>query len=113
HLGTTPDPGAAYQAIAREQFDRAYDLIWPLPDDAQVLLNLVLCARESEDSTKAQAVLTRLQNASARIREAVEQGAPVRLQRLRSLVTNQPAKARETFAEQVAQRSGESDDDYV
>lgn len=112
-LATLDGYRAAQLAIDREQFDRAYELLWSLPDDAQVLQSLVLCARESDDPTKAVAVLDRLANASPQIREAVQRGVPVRLQRLRALGTKYQQKDRATLAEQFVQRTDESSDEYV
>lgn len=112
-LATTDNHRAAQLALSSEQFDRAYDLLWPLPDDMHVLLNLVLCARESEDPEKARVVLTRLAAAPDGMREAVEAGAPTRLQRLRSLIAKLDGKAHKSIVEQFEQRPGESDDDFV
>lgn len=112
-LTTSADFRAAQLAIDREQFDRGYELLWPLSDDAKVLQSLVLCARESDDPAKAAAVLSRLTNAASQIREAVEQVAPVRLQRLRDLAANQKVSEVAPLAEQFAQQAGESSDDYV
>jgi hypothetical protein len=104
----------AQQAIALEQFDRAYDLLWPLADDVPVFQGLVLCAREAEDPLKADAVMTRLVMALAPLREAVEHWAPVRLQRLRALAAKHPQQqANATFAAQLGQRVGESSSEYV
>lgn len=112
-LATTDNLRVAQLALSSEQFDRAYDLLWPLPDEEFVLLNLVLCARESEDPEKALAVLTRLGVAPEHMREAVEAGAPTRLNRLRSLVPKLDGRARRSLAEQFEQQPGEAADDYV
>ena len=54
------DIEAARAALANEQFDRAWELLWALPDSIDVLRGLIACARESADPAKASAVLTRL-----------------------------------------------------
>ena len=112
-LATRDDYRAAQLAIDREQFDRAYELLWSLADDAQVLQSLVLCARESDDPCKAMAVLNRLAATSTQIREAVEQGAPIRLQRIRALAAKQQKRDVTTLAEQFTQSADELPDDYV
>lgn len=112
-LAATDNHRVAQLAVSNEQFDRAYDLLWPLRDEVHVLLNLVLCARESEDPEKALAVLTRLAAAPKDIREAVEEGAPTRLNRLRSMASKFDRVAQRSLAEQFEQSPGEAADDYV
>jgi hypothetical protein len=102
----------AQEALDREEFDRAYDLLWPLADDVRVLRGLVLCARESEEPTKSRAVLERLATAPADVRETVEASSPGRMERLRKLVrihVTQDAR----IAEQIARAEGESLDSYI
>lgn len=103
----------AQHAISSEQFDRAYDLLWLLPDGVQQLLNLVLCARESEDPEKARAVLNRLMAAPEDVRVAVEAGAPSRVNRLRALSVKLEGTERRSLVEEFEQRSCESTDEYV
>lgn len=102
----------AQEALDREEFDRAYDLLWPLADDVRVLRGLVLCARESEDPGKSRAVLDRLAAAPAVVRESVQASSPGRVERLRKLAkfhVIQDAR----IAEQFARAEGESLDGYV
>lgn len=102
----------ALLAIEREQFDRAYGLLWPLASDVPVLVSLVLCARESDDSAKAAAVLNRLAALPMEVRAAVEQNAPVRLERLRVLA-GEGRRTASTLGEQFEQFADESADKYV
>ncbi len=78
------DIATANAARDNEQFDRAWDLYWRLPDSVDVLRGLVACARESGDPAKTGAVLTRLEASDAVIREAVEVASATRLMNLRS-----------------------------
>lgn len=73
----------ANEAVANEQFDRAWALYWPLPDSVDVLRGLIACARESADPAKTGAVLSRLEAAAAPIRAAVESASATRLANLR------------------------------
>lgn len=112
-LSQTDTYHVAQHAISSEQFDRAYDLLWPLADGEQQLLNLVLCARESEDPEKARAVLNRLMAAPEEMRLAVEAGAPSRVNRLRALAVKLDRNERRSLVEEFEQRSGEATDEYV
>ncbi len=78
------DIEAARAALANEQFDRAWELLWALPDSIDVLRGLIACARESADPAKASAVLTRLDAAEASIRSPVESASATRLANLRA-----------------------------
>jgi hypothetical protein len=73
----------ANNALANEQFDRAWDLYWSLPDGVDVLRGLIACARESADPAKTDAVLNRLEATDAPIRAAVESASATRLANLR------------------------------
>jgi hypothetical protein len=77
------DIGLAQEALVNEQFDRAWELFWPLADAVDVLRGLIACARESDDPAKVAAVLARLDTTDAAIRNAVESASATRLARLR------------------------------
>lgn len=102
----------AERALEAEQFDRAYELLWPLADDLKVLRGLVVCARESDDSLKASAVLARIDAAESSLRLGVEAASPGRLAKLRGMV---PTKVRAalTLSEQLVRSAHESADQYV
>lgn len=74
----------ANEARDNEQFDRAWDLYWGLPDSVDVLRGLIACARESADPAKTGAVLTRLEAVAAPIRDVVEAASATRLANLRA-----------------------------
>lgn len=75
---------AARAALENEEFDRAWELLWVLPDSVDVLRGLIACARESADPAKATAVLTRLDASAAAIRSSVESASATRLANLRA-----------------------------
>lgn len=75
---------AARAALANEEFDRAWELLWVLPDSVDVLRGLIACARESADPDKAVAVLTRLDASDTAIRSIVESASATRLANLRA-----------------------------
>jgi hypothetical protein len=79
-----PDFETAREALDNEQFDRAWELLWALPDSVDVLRGLIACARESADPAKTAEVLTRLGAAEAFIRSAVEAASAMRLTNLRA-----------------------------
>lgn len=74
----------ARAALENEEFDRAWELLWALPDSVDVLRGLIACARESGDPAKAAAVLTRLDAAEPSIRSSVESASATRLANLRA-----------------------------
>lgn len=80
----------ANEALGNEQFDRAWDLYWPLSDSVDVLRGLIACARESADPAQTGAVLTRLESAAAPIRAAVESASATRLANLRASYREPP-----------------------
>jgi hypothetical protein len=80
----TNDIDVAKAALANEQFDRAWELLWSLPDSVDVLRGLIACARESADPTKTAAVLARLDASEASIRSNVESASAIRLANLRA-----------------------------
>lgn len=102
----------AQQALDREEFDRAYDLLWALADEARVLLGLVLCARESEDPFKARAVLERLEATPEDTRATVAATSPGRLEKLRKLADGHVAHALR-LSDQFQRAEGETLDTYV
>jgi hypothetical protein len=75
---------AALAALANEEFDRAWELLWVLPDSVDVLRGLIACARESADPAKGAAVLSRLDASETAIRSSVESASATRLANLRS-----------------------------
>lgn len=78
------DFDAAEAALANEEFDRAWELLWVLPDSVDTLRGLIACARESTDPAKAAAVLTRLESSETSIRSRVESASATRLANLRA-----------------------------
>lgn len=102
---------SANDALGNEQFDRAWDLYWPLPDSVDVLRGLVACARESADPGKSGAVLTRLQAADATIRAAVESASATRLANLRA--TYREPQLPEKLSDQFNRMLDEPTDRYV
>jgi hypothetical protein len=78
------DFDAALAALANEEFDRAWELLWVLPDSVDVLRGLIACARESDDPDKGAAVLARLDASGTAIRSSVESASATRLANLRS-----------------------------
>ena len=74
----------ARAALENEQFDRAWELLWVLPDSIDVLRGLIACARESADPAKASAILTRLGATETSIRLSVESASATRLANLRA-----------------------------
>lgn len=80
----TADFEAARAALANEEFDRAWELLWILPDSVDVLRGLIACARESADPDKAVAVLTRLDASETAVRTSVEAASAMRLANLRA-----------------------------
>jgi hypothetical protein len=75
---------AARAALANEEFDRSWELLWVLPDSVDVLRGLIACARESADPDKASAVLTRLDASETAVRSSVESASATRLANLRA-----------------------------
>jgi hypothetical protein len=102
---------SANDALGNEQFDRAWDLYWPLPDSVDVLRGLIACARESANPAKTGAVLTRIEAAAASIRAAVESASATRLTNLRAAYQEPPLPAR--LSEQFDRLPNEPIDRYV
>lgn len=101
----------AQNALANEQFDRAWELFWPVVDAVDVLRGLIVCARESDDPAKVAAVLARLETTDAAIRNAVESASAMRLARLRASYHAPPLPDR--LSAQFARWPDEPEDRYV
>lgn len=110
-LSTKSDIGLAKEALESEQFDRAWELFWPLADTIDVLRGLIACARESDDPAKVTAVLFRLDAADAVLRNTVESASATRLARLRASYQAPPSTAR--LSDQFSQWPGEPQEKYV
>jgi hypothetical protein len=74
----------AKAALSNEEFDRAWELLWVLPDSVDVLRGLIACARESSDPDKSAAILTRLDASETAVRASVESASATRLANLRA-----------------------------
>lgn len=105
------DISPANDALANEQFDRAWTLYWPLPDSVDVLRGLIACARESADPAKAGAVLTRLESSTEQIRAAVESASATRLANLRAVYREPPLPER--LCDQFGRLPDEPVDRYI
>jgi hypothetical protein len=105
------DIGLAQKALVNEQFDRAWELFWPLADSVDVLRGLIVCARESDDPSKVAAVLARVDAADAAIRNSVESASAKRLARLRATHKAPPQPA--LLSAQFARWPDEPEDRYV
>lgn len=101
----------ALAALHNEQFDRAWELFWPLPDAVDVLRGLIACARESDDPAKVTAVLARLDAAETTIRSSVESASATRLTRLRA--SYQAPQRHDNLSSQFARWPDEPEDRYV
>jgi len=101
----------ANEALDNEQFDRAWDLYWPLPDSIDVLRGLIACAREAADPAKSGSVLTRLEAAAAPIRAAVETASATRLANLRAAYREPPLP--EKLIDQFDRLPNEPTDRYI
>ncbi|MBM3272512.1 hypothetical protein FJY94_04520 [Candidatus Kaiserbacteria bacterium] len=105
------DIGLAQKALANEQFDRAWELFWPLTDAVDVLRGLIACARESDEPAKVAAVLARLDATEASIRNVVESASATRLARLRT--SYQAPSLPDSLSAQFARWPNESENQYV
>ncbi len=101
----------AQEALNNEQFDRAWELFWALPDTVDMLRGLIACARESDDPSKVAAVLARLDATDASIRIAVESASATRLARLRASYQAPPLPER--LSAQFARWHNEPEESYV
>jgi hypothetical protein len=104
----------AWQAYEHEQFDRAADLLWALPDSVDVLRALIRCVDESKDSQRAKALLDRMAGAPPSVRADVEARCVKTWPRVGKLARLAHSD-RLSWAERMAWQSdlGESLDDYV
>ena len=75
----------AWLAYEHEQFDRAADLLWGLPDTVDVLRALIRCVDESRDPERAKALLHRVEAAPPHVRTDVEIRCPKTWPRVREL----------------------------
>lgn len=107
----TVEISLAQEALANEQFDRAWELFWPLPDNVDMLRGLIACARESDDPAKVAAILARLEATEEAIRVAVESASVTRLARLRA--SFQAPLLPERLSAQFARWPNELEDNYV
>lgn len=105
------DTSVAQLALVNEQFDRAWDLFWPLADSVDALRGLIACARESDDPVKVAAVLARLEAAHATTRKAVESASATRLAKLRASYQAPPLPDR--LSAQFARWQNEPEERYV
>ncbi|MBK8993141.1 MAG: hypothetical protein IPM40_16380 [Gammaproteobacteria bacterium] len=78
------DIAPAIDALRNEQFDRAWDLYWPLADSVDVLRGLIACARELPTQLKLARRSDALEAAAESIRAAVESASATRLANLRA-----------------------------
>lgn len=104
----------AWLAYDHEQFDRAAELLWGLPDSVDVLRALIRCVDESRDPKGAKALVDRMDAATSTIRADVEARCPKtwpRVQELSRLARSDHA----SWAQRMAWRTdlGESLDAYV
>ena len=105
------DMDAARSALENEQFDRAWELLWSLPDSVDVLRGLIACARESADPDKASAILSRVDAVDSSIRLQVESTSATRLANLRAGYRRSESSS--TLAPPFNRWPGEPDDRYV
>ena len=105
------DIAPANESRDNEQFDRAWELYWPLPDSVDVLRGLIVCARESADPAKTGAVLTRLEVAPTPIRDAVEAASAIRLANLRAAYRE--PQLPESLVSQLDRLPSESTERYI
>lgn len=105
------DIEAAEKALRDEQFDRAWELYWNLPDSADALRALIACARESTDPAKGSAVLNRLDAAEPSIRSIVESNSIVRLKNLRATFCPPPETSKHIAP--FVRWPDESEDRYI
>ncbi len=104
----------AWLAYEHEQFDRAAELLWALPDSVEVLRALIRCLDESRDPQRAKALIDRMEAAPPPVRAEVEARCPKTLPRVRQLA--QLAHGDQmSWAQRMAWRPdlGESIDRYV
>jgi hypothetical protein len=101
-------------AFEHEQFDRAYELLSELPESVDVLRALIRCVDEARDSSRAQAVISRMSKVMDSVRTEVELRCPrtwPRVLELGRLVLD----VKLTWAQRMSWRieQGESFDAYI
>lgn len=106
-----PGIESARAALSAEQFDRAWELLWNLPDSVEVLRGLIACAREADDPVKSTAVLARLEAADEVTRRDVESLSAVRLAKLRA--GYEAPSPSTVLSAQMDRWPGENDDRFV
>lgn len=109
------DPGReAWTAYEHEQFDRAADLLWELPNSVDVLRALIRCVDESKDTERAKALVERVAAAPDRVRGDVEAKCPKTWPRVRDLARLERSDP-QTWVQRMAWRSvlGEDLDAYI
>lgn len=111
-----PDDPAktAWLAYDHEQFDRASELLWPLPDSVDLLRALIRCVDESRDPQRAKDLKARMEAADPAVRAEVEARCLRTWPRVRELA-GQAYTEQMSWAERMTWRpdSGESLDAYV
>lgn len=114
-LQPADDPATtAWLAYEHEQFDRAADLLWRLPDSVDVLRALIRSVDESRDPQRASALVDRMEAAPGPLRAQVEARCPRTWPRVKELA-QLASTDQMSWAECMAWRrdTGESLDAYV
>lgn len=75
----------AWLAFHHEQFDRAADLLWALPNSVDVLRALIRCVDDRRDPHRAKALVDRVGAAPPTVRAGVEAHCPKTWPRVREL----------------------------
>ena len=104
----------AIQAVDVEQFDRAFELLSPLPDDLSVLRALLRCVREIDDPAKAKMVVERILKTPESLQVSIQTASPrtwARVLELSTTVTAEPSSLLEQLKWQTG--NGESIEQYV
>lgn len=107
------DPGidAAREAFDEEQYERAWDLFFELPDSIEMFRGLISCARELDDPARTNALLTRLSSAPQSVRGAVEEKSKRGLAKLRSGALSLPSS--DALPDHCRRLPSEQEDAYV
>jgi hypothetical protein len=105
---------AAWDAYEYEQFDRAFELLWPLPDSAEILRALIRCVDESEDPEKAKKLIQRLEKVSEDVHDEILLRCPKSLPRV-LLLSQICTESKLTWFEKMTwqQEAGETLDGYI
>lgn len=107
------DPGVEVARLAceEEQYERAWDLFFELPDSVEVFRGLIACARELEDPARTSALISRLAAATEALRREVEEKARRGLAKLRAGSVAAPAT--DALPDHFKRLPAEQDDAYV